>query len=517
MKQQAIIFFRTRLPLELACLVLMAPAVSCSGSSKTGGDSAQDGDGADETDDVFDETSPADVHDAVEDAPPADNGEDETAPPDAVEEPCSPPDTVLSDGRCVPSCGFAGGNVCSDDPASCEGYDLLESYDCATCCLQAPACTAAAEPTPAPGCPFSTEVVVFAPEGWNVTGDQFAANLSPCANYWVSVQPVDDPDFPDLDKLAMRPGQAALMHDRGPRVHALALFHYASWSRYREATGESWLEIGRRFRAIMLEAGYCVESGDSWAIDEMPSAIRTDPSTRDGFASLVRGLHEGEAGMPESRGAVFVWGMGHATENFSVYKPSVESWLADATFWERMNLHVRWWAQEVYTNPLNSCVGTESIDARARQVNEFTMHVPRLAAAAPDSAGVNTAQSYLSRAYVPLMNAVWDADPSHGYGDTTIPLVQMQHFITLQVRAARGWADGHTYPDGRVGFGIASYHTPKEWETLARAMALGILGAYGDDGAGAAGACMEGGVDTWCSCNVPGSAFNDGWETFATW
>ena len=49
---------------------------------------------------------------------------------------CSPPETMLIAGRCVPSCGRAGGDAC--DPAVCAGRPLLESYDCAACCDSTP-------------------------------------------------------------------------------------------------------------------------------------------------------------------------------------------------------------------------------------------------------------------------------------------------------------------------------------------------------------------------------------------
>ncbi|MGE0787402.1 MAG: glycoside hydrolase family 71/99-like protein [Sandaracinaceae bacterium] len=49
---------------------------------------------------------------------------------------CSPPDTMEVMGRCVPSCGAAGGDSC--DPAVCASRPHLESYDCAVCCDSTP-------------------------------------------------------------------------------------------------------------------------------------------------------------------------------------------------------------------------------------------------------------------------------------------------------------------------------------------------------------------------------------------
>lgn len=51
---------------------------------------------------------------------------------------CGYPDFSDVDGRCVPSCGMAGGDTCDTDATSyCDGYGLLEAYDCRQCCLRA--------------------------------------------------------------------------------------------------------------------------------------------------------------------------------------------------------------------------------------------------------------------------------------------------------------------------------------------------------------------------------------------
>lgn len=111
-----------------------------------------------------------------------------------------------------------------------------------------------------------------------------------------------------------------------------------------------------------------------------------------------------------------------------------------------------------------------------------------------------------------MLNAVWDADPSRGYGDTTISLAQMQRFVRMQVDATRAYADTHKAPDGRIGFAFGSYHTPKEWEDIGVAIADGVRGAYGN-GAVAGGACADGG----CACSVAGAAGNPAWSALGTW
>lgn len=52
---------------------------------------------------------------------------------------CDPPNTMLVDGACVPSCGVAGGNTCTDGSTTlCVGLPQLTSYDCPVCCFVYP-------------------------------------------------------------------------------------------------------------------------------------------------------------------------------------------------------------------------------------------------------------------------------------------------------------------------------------------------------------------------------------------
>ena len=59
-----------------------------------------------------------------------------TRPIDPPVPTCSPPDTMLVGGRCVPSCGAAGGDSC--DATACAGRPNLESHDCRVCCDTTP-------------------------------------------------------------------------------------------------------------------------------------------------------------------------------------------------------------------------------------------------------------------------------------------------------------------------------------------------------------------------------------------
>lgn len=356
-------------------------------------------------------------------------------------------------------------------------------------------------------CPLPAEVVFYTQSAWGTLADALAADPSPCADYWISL-----PAYSGHKVDPRGGGEPDRIRDRSPQLHALAEFHWTTWS---QQPG-SWYDKGVDFRRRMDAAGYDVAAGDTWAINELPSSVRYDDTVRQAVKDVVRGLYTGPAGAAPVKGVVWTVGMGQGTTNFSVYEPYVEDWLEDAPFWSQVNLYVRWWGQEAYADPYDVCVPGASAAERSTQINEYVEHFARHAEVGPDSA--NTAQSYLGRAYTPTMNAVWRS-PNTGYGDTRIELVQMEHFVSSEVYAARAWASSHTYPDGRLGFAWARTGdaSTEDLEVLAERLASAIRWAYAEGGGSAAGACSPSGAYTWCQCSVPGASFHDGWETFSIW
>ncbi len=350
--------------------------------------------------------------------------------------------------------------------------------------------------------------MIYNQSAWNLLADALAADASPCANYYLSLPAVGDPKTDPRGG-----GEAARMRGRGPRFHALAEFHWTSW---HGVTGMTWYQRGVEFRRRMADAGYDLAAGDTWAINELPSSVRSDPTVRAQVRNLVRGLYDGPAGSAHTRGVVFTIGMGQETTYLTTYKTNLRNWLSDDAFWSDMNAYARFWAQEVYADPSFVCTPGTTTGDRSQHINAFVEHVARMAAAGPAASA--TAQSYMNRSYTPLMNAVWRSAAS-GYGDTMIPLAQMQHHVSGQVYAARAWSNTHLYPDGRLGFAWArtTGTLDADLSILAARLASAIHYAYDTGGGSAAAACSPTGALTWCQCNVSGARFNEGWETLATW
>lgn len=355
-------------------------------------------------------------------------------------------------------------------------------------------------------CQKNARILTYDPVGHGRLLAAFAANPSPCADYYVHLPAIAG------DKAQPRGGAAVQsVHDAGARFHAMAEFHWGEWS---TVGGMTWLEKGREFRARMVAAGYD-PTRDTWGINELPSTTRTDPAVRADVEALVQGLYEGPAGSPAMGGAVYVIGMGSGTLNFSVYKPALEGWLEDATFWQTMNKYVRWWGQETYQHPADVCVGSVQVAVRSAAVNDYAMHVAKLAAAGPASAGA--ARSFFDESYVPLQSAFWHGAP---YGTETTTLEQMKHLVSTQVYASRAWGGTHNYPDWRLALAWNDQldgATPAELDELAARVAAAVRGAYDEGASTAAHACSPSGAYTWCVCDVPGAAFNAGWSTFETW
>jgi hypothetical protein len=396
--------------------------------------------------------------------------------------------------------------------AAAPGEDPLQRVD-AQSLPSDPGDTGEAEPNVAASCPWPVQVVVYGERAWNPLADALAANPSPCANYYVSLpSPADDKTEPragaDVDA----------MHARGDRLHALAELQWASWNAYVQATDMTWYAAGVEFRRRMATAGYDPARGDAWAINELPSAVRSDDGVRAGVRNLLHGLYDGPAGATPIKGAVFVVGMSQGTTNFDVYKANLRDWLGDAAFWADANRYARFWGQEVYADPARTCVPGSTVGLRATVLNEFAMHVPRLAVAGAGATA--TARAFFDHAYVPLVNAAWQTPV--GYGSTDISLANEEQHVSGQIYATRAWATTHDYPDGRVGIGWSPndlHGDPgfsDEVAADAARLAAAVHDAYDADGA-ARYACSPSGAYTFCQCAVAGASFDRGWQTFDDW
>jgi hypothetical protein len=363
-----------------------------------------------------------------------------------------------------------------------------------------------------------SRVVVYAQTDWLRLATKLAQSASPCAQYYVSVPPLTS------DKTKPRPGQAAKIRALGSNFHALAEINWNGWNRWVSATQSNWAQAGIVARQRMAAAGYDVAAGDTWALNEVTSAVRKNTGVaRRNVRDLVRGLFTGDGTLPTAKGVVFVIGAAQSMPDVSLLKASLQSWYQDAGFWSDMSAYVSDWGQEVYGDARDYAVEGATPQQRRDVLERYLGHPIMLARAAPPDAA--TAAGFLDASYLPLGNAAWAWGSSYGW--TQLPYQQMQDYVSAQVYAARSLSAADAAPLDRIGFAWAPYNSlglARRDFTGQTAAILDRLGAAIRDSADTidpadpgVGACGPLGQPSWCSTVLAGAVFPAAWANFATW
>ena len=346
---------------------------------------------------------------------------------------------------------------------------------------------------------------------------KLAANASPCAEYYVSVPPLV------ADKTQPRRDAAWRIRALGANFHAMAEFHFATWTRWVASTGSSWYVAGTTARERMAAAGYDFSKGDTWVLNEVTSAVRRNTGVaRANLRELLRGLFEGD-GTRQTRGAVFVTGLGQQTGDLSLYQTNLQNWLSDSAFWTDMSTYVSDWSQEVYGDVRSWAVPGASTSTRRDYLNDYLQHKLVLAGVGPPT--IDTARSFLQSAYSPLANAAWERDTAYGW--TMVPAEQMAGYVSGQVYALRYFSSVTGQSADHWGFAWA----PRNGSGLSAGdfaartgQILDRLGAAVRDSGqtvdpedpGSA-ACGPPGQNVWCVGDLQGAGFNEAWKSFRVW
>jgi uncharacterized repeat protein (TIGR01451 family) len=345
--------------------------------------------------------------------------------------------------------------------------------------------------------------VFYAPTDWFRLTTKLAATRSACAQYYVSVPPLAS------DKTRLRSGEAERIRALGPEFHALAEINVTGWSSWVTATGNSWYAAGLEARRRMAAAGYDVALGDTWALNELSSAVRQGVGVaRANMRAFLQGLYDGDGVLrPSVRGVVFVAGIGQATSDLSVYQARLQEWFEDAAFWSDVSRYASDFSQEVYGDLRTYAVAGTTREARRDSLNEYLQHQASLAAVAPGSG--DAARAFLAATYSPLANAAWQYDAAFGWTNTPADL--MQDYISAQTYAMR--AAGNS----RFGFAwspanLAGIPTV-EFAAQTDALLVRLAAAIADSGDVPEAACGS----TWCNRTLDGAAATTAWRTFAAW
>jgi hypothetical protein len=346
---------------------------------------------------------------------------------------------------------------------------------------------------------------------------KLAASASPCAQYYVSIPPLVS------DKTQPRRDQAWRLRALGRNFHAMAEIHFATWSRWVASTGSSWYTAGVTARERMAASGYDVSEGDTWALNEVSSAVRRGTGeARANLRAFLRGLYEGDGRQP-TPGAVFVIGVGQQASDISLYQTNLQNWFADSVFWADMASYVSDWSQEVYGDVRKYAVAAVPMSVRRDYLNDYLQHKLVLAGVGPPT--IETARSYLRTAFSPLANAAWEQES--GYGWTMVPAEQMAGYVSAQIDALRFFSSTSGQPQDHWGFAWAPRNAsaiPAAEFAAQTGLVLDRLSAAVRDSGqtldpadpGSA-ACGPPGQNVWCVGDLADARVTEAWKSFRGW
>jgi hypothetical protein len=371
-------------------------------------------------------------------------------------------------------------------------------------------------------CRVKVDAVFWGARQWFELAQGLGADLSQCAEYYVTIPPQDD------NRRNLR-GEARFNEVRlvDPRIHPVAEIRFTDplrpdWRDLALANGgdlEDFYNAGVLARTRMAQGSpprINIGTGETWAFNELTEEVLQDvPGWRDEVLAFMRGLYDGPSGAPKARGIVFNLFRVSTAQDLASYKADLQEFLEDEAFWRELDTYVDFFAQESYIDVRNWGVEGEPLARRADSINDYFNHVTELAEVGPES--VAAARSFLRRTYLPLGNAAW---PSAVIGNTNlIDAGTMAHFISTQVYAIRHYANSHpqTAPQGRLGFAWAPTTTDADRDLILQRLARAIKEASDEGTNSQMGACGRPGEQYWCAGEVDDAAFNDAWQMFAFW
>jgi len=349
--------------------------------------------------------------------------------------------------------------------------------------------------------------VFYAQTDWLRLATKLAQAPSPCAQYYVSVPPLA------ADKSQARAGQAAQIRALGPSFHAVDEISWNGWNAWVTANASTWYQAGVTARQRMAAAGFDAAAGDTWALNELSSAVRKGTGTaRRNALDFLHGLSSDGV-----KGIAFAAGVGQTTPDLSSYKVNLQGWLQDAGFWSEAAGYVSDWAQENYGDVRAYAVAGSTPQQRRDALVQYLGHEVALANAGPDAAA--PARDLLHQAYVTFGNAAWAWSASYGW--TAAPAATMQDFVSGQVYAGRFFAAATGAAVDRFGFAWAPSNTQALTSADFNAQTASVLdrlaaairdsGVPADDvGAAACGTAS-------CATVVDGATFTPAWQSFSTW
>src|SRR6478609_2528799 len=284
-------------------------------------------------------------------------------------------------------------------------------------------------------------VLFYAQTDWLRLATTLAQFPSACAQYYVSVPPLA------ADKTQARSGQAAQIRALGPSFHAVDEISYSGWASWVASGAGSFADAGALARQRMAAAGFDTAAGDTWALNELSSAVRAGTGSARANALAFLNALAGDG----VKGIAFGAGVSQLTPDLSTYKVNLQNWLQDSAFWTTIAADVTDFAYENYGDVRAYAVDGSSPQQRRDATVQYLGHLEALANAAP--AGAAAARSFLQQTYVTFGNAAWSWSSSYGY--TATDLLGLQDYVSGQAYAARSFAAATGASVDRFGYAWA--------------------------------------------------------------
>ena len=271
----------------------------------------------------------------------------------------------------------------------------------------------------------------------------------------------------------------------------------------------------------MAAAGYDVAAGDTWALNEVSSAVRRgDGNGRANVRELLRGLYDAAGEGPPTRGVVFVVGVGQRVPELGDLQGTGAGVVPGrAVLDRRERLRERLVAGGLRGRPQlrrPRCAARRPA-RRARRVPP-----PHGPLAAAGSAVSGTANAFLGNAGSTLANAAWQWESAFGW--TAVDDVLMQQFVSAEVYALRNHGVRTGRATDRFGFAWAPKNldalAPSDFTRRTGAVLDRMATAIRDSGADSPAdpgiaACGSSGV--WCAGDLAGASLTAGWRGFRAW
>ncbi|HET7449067.1 MAG TPA: hypothetical protein VFJ78_00585 [Gaiellaceae bacterium] len=346
----------------------------------------------------------------------------------------------------------------------------------------------------------AARVVFYAPTDWLRLATKLAQYQSPCAQYYISVPPLA------ADKTQARSGQAAQIRALGPNFHAVDEISWTAFANWVASGAGSFADAGALARQRMAAAGFDASAGDTWALNELSSAVRAGTGSARANAVTFLNALAGDG----VKGIAFGAGVSQTTADLSTYKVSLQNWLQDAGFWSSVANDVSDFAYENYGDIRAYAVDGSSPQQRRDATMQYLGHLQTLARAAPPSAAA--AAAFLQQTYTTFGNAAWSWDSAYGYTATT--LLGMQDYVSGQAYASRSFAAATAAPVDRFGYAWA----PSNVSATDSGSLLDVLAtAIRDSAAPTDDVGILACASNRCGQPFAGAAFTTAWQQFSAW